>query len=223
MKFLVGLVLLLPLLLISGCSDSESLPSESTKSYSWNYDSLGVYYANEGQYTHILAQKISLLWKYRDSAEVVCMGNSHMMSGVNPEMLQHFSINLSTVPCDLHCMEYLYENYVSLHVKELKYLVIGMDFDLWNECDTMDAIQVNFGDAAGFQYDINHQFWRDGVDSLFVNHVVEIAKAKLAHEDHEYKQMYVTGLAMNRIFRNFREYWKLLKGRMSLSWGWFSR
>ena len=190
MKFLVGLVLLLPLLLISGCSDSESLPSESTKSYSWNYDSLGVYYANEGQYTHILAQKISLLWKYRDSAEVVCMGNSHMMSGVNPEMLQHFSINLSTVPCDLHCMEYLYENYVSLHVKELKYLVIGMDFDLWNECDTMDAIQVNFGDAAGFQYDINHQFWRDGVDSLFVNHVVEIAKAKLAHEDHEYKQMY---------------------------------
>nr|WP_109571754.1 hypothetical protein [Fibrobacter succinogenes] len=188
MKFFVGLVMF-SLLLVSGCSDSEPVSSQSTKSYSWNYDSLGAYYANEGQYTHILAQKISLLWEYRDSAEVVCMGNSHTMSGINPEMLQHFAINLSTVPCDLHCMEYLYENYVSLHAKELKYLVIGMDFDLWNECDSMDAIQVNFGDAAGFQYDMHHQFWRDGVDSLFVNRVMEIAKSKLDDEDREYKQM----------------------------------
>ena len=62
MKILVGLVMF-SLLLVSGCSDSDPVSSQSTKSYSWNYDSLGAYYANEGQYTHILAQKISLLWE----------------------------------------------------------------------------------------------------------------------------------------------------------------
>ena len=213
MKVLVVLFALLPFLFFSACSDSGAIPESpyplnesvpkisssseialssseivSSATRSWDFDSLGDYYAHEGQFTHILAQKLSLFWKYHDSIEVVCMGNSHMLVGVIPDSLKHFTVNLSTVPCDLHCVEYLYENYVSLHANELKYLVIGLDFDLWNEYETMGAIQLNFGDAAGFQYDIHHQFWRDGVDSLFVNRVVEIANEKLANEDKRYER-----------------------------------
>jgi len=144
---------------------------------SWDYDSLGVYRAEEGQYFQIIAQKIPLLWKYKDSAEVVCLGNSHMIQSVMPLNMSLSTINMGTIPCDMHCIEFLYEGYVSAQAKALKYLVIGLDIDLWTEYDSEGAIQVNFGDAAGFQYDMHHQYWRDGVDSLFLKRVEEIALA----------------------------------------------
>lgn len=144
---------------------------------SWDYDSLGVYRAEEGQYFQIIAQKIPLLWKYKDSAEVVCLGNSHMIQSVMPLNMSLSTINMGTIPCDMHCIEFLYEGYVSAQAKALKYLVIGLDIDLWTEYDSEGAIQVNFGDAAGFQYDMHHQYWRDGVDSLFLKRVQEIALA----------------------------------------------
>ena len=140
----------------------------------WDFDSLGVYYAEHGQYWRILPQKMSLLWKYRDSVEVVCLGNSRMLHAAIADELSAFALNMATIPCDLHCIEFLYETYISLHLKNLKYLVIGLDFDLWNEYEPMGAINVNRGDALGFQYDANHDYWPDGVDSLFVNRVEEI-------------------------------------------------
>ena len=143
----------------------------------WDYDSLGVYRAEEGQYYRIIAQKIPLLWKYKDSAEVVCLGNSHMIQSVMPLYMSLSTINMGTIPCDMHCIEFLYEGYVSAQAKELKYLVIGLDIDLWTEYNSEGAIQVNFGNAAGFQYDMHHQYWRDGVDSLFLKRVEEIALA----------------------------------------------
>ena len=144
---------------------------------SWDYDSLGVYYAENGQYWRILPQKMTLLWKYRDLAEVVCLGNSHMIHGVVVDQLELFGINMATIPCDMHCIEFLYETYISLHVKNLKYLVVGLDFDLWNEYEYMGSINVNRGDAVGFVYDAYRDYWPDGVDSLFVNRVEEIANA----------------------------------------------
>lgn len=151
--------------------------NRSVGEFSWNYDSLGIYVAEHGQFSHYMGQKITLLWKYRDSAEVVALGNSHMLAGVKAKSLSLFGINLGTVPCDLHCIQYLFYTYVSLHVKNLKYLVIGLDFDLWNEFGNMGCINENFGDALGFQYDISHHFWPDGVDDFFVNRVEEIADA----------------------------------------------
>ena len=146
---------------------------------SWDYDSLGVYRAEEGQYFQIIAQKIPLLWKYKDSAEVVCLGNSHMIQSVMPLNMSLSTINMGTIPCDMHCIEFLYEGYVSAQAKALKYLVIGLDIDLWTEYDSEGAVQVNFGNAAGFQYDMHHQYWRDGVDSLFLKRVEEIALADM--------------------------------------------
>ena len=143
----------------------------------WDYDSLGVYYAEQGQFSQILAQKMSLFWKYRDSAEVVCLGNSRMQAGVIAESLSLFALNLSSIPFDLHAVEFFYETYVTLHVKNLKYLVIGLDLDLWNEYDVEGCMNVNRGDALGFLYDDHHGYWPDGVDSLFVSRVLEIAEA----------------------------------------------
>ena len=153
---------------------------------SWDYDSLGVYNAEHGQFSHVLPQKMSIFWKYRDSAEVVCLGNSRMQVGVDPDRISRFTINLSTIPCDLHAIDFLYESYVSLHVKNLKYLVVGLDFDLWNEFEDMGCINANRGDALGFLYDDSHNFWPNGVDSLFVKRVEEIANVE---KDKDYINM----------------------------------
>lgn len=153
---------------------------------SWNFDSLGVYYAEHDQYWRILPQKMSLLWKYRDSVEVACLGNSRMLHGAIADELNFFALNMATIPCDMHCIEFLYETYISLHLKNLKYLVIGLDFDLWNEYEPMGSVNVNRGDALGFQYDENHDYWPDGVDSLFVSRVEEIANAE---KDEDYVDM----------------------------------
>ena len=144
---------------------------------SWDFDSLGYYYTENGQSTHYLPQKMAIMWKYRDSAEVACMGNSHVQAAIAVNMMSKFAVNLSAVPCDMHCVEYLYENYVSVHMKELKYLVVGLDMDLWIDEQPDACIQVNMGDAIGFKYDIDHHFWQDGVDSVFANRAYEIATA----------------------------------------------
>lgn len=140
-------------------------------------DSLGMYYSTNGQVTHYLAEKMPLFWNYHDSAEVVCLGNSHMQAGVYPGEMKHFAINLSTTPCDMHCIRYMYENYVTNHVKQLKYLVIGLDLDLWGEYDDGMSMALNMGDAPGYQYDIAHEFWKDGVDKAFVEWVDQLGNA----------------------------------------------
>ena len=145
------------------------------RDFAWDLDSLGQYYTDNGQLTHYLAWKMPVFWEYRDSLEVVCLGNSHMQAGVVVEQMERFAMNMAAVPCDLHCSRYLYENYVSVHAENLKYLVVGIDPDLWGEFDGDGGIWANEGDALGFQYDIGHQYWREGIDESFVQRVKEIA------------------------------------------------
>ena len=141
------------------------------------FDSLGLYYDLTSQATPFLAQKMPLFWNYHDSAEVICLGNSHMNAGVSPEMMEHFAINMASVPCDMHCIKYLYENYIKSHTKNLKYLVIGLDFDLWGDSDESGSMILNVGNARGFRYDADHNFWKDGVDDVFVDWVKKMGDA----------------------------------------------
>ena len=155
---------------------------EKDPDFSWNLDSLGFYYTENGQPTHYLSQKMSIFWTYRDSAEIVGLGNSHMQAGFVADFMSRFAINMSAVPCDMHCVEFLYENYISLHVKNLKYLIVSLDFDLWGENDAGGAMQMNTGDAPGFKYDENHGFWENQIDSLFVQRVNEIVAPYTLYE-----------------------------------------
>jgi uncharacterized protein (TIGR02171 family) len=153
------------------------------KNSRWDYDSLGLYYSESGQATHYLTQKMPVLWTFRDSAEVVALGNSHMQAAVAPDLLSMPAINLSTIPCDMHCIENLYETYISTHFSHLKYLVVGIDFDLWDEYEPGESMALNFGDAPGFRYDYNHDYWRGEIDSAFVERAVKVAEAYKMQSD----------------------------------------
>ncbi|WP_407456293.1 TIGR02171 family lipoprotein [Fibrobacter sp.] len=159
-------------------------PNLWTQSYSmnnesgWNLDSIGEYRGNTNQTSNLLYEKMPMLWEFRDSAEVVGLGNSHMWTGFDPHFIKRNAVNLGVVPCDMHCIEYLFSHYIVNHYGKLKYLVVSLDFDLWYNEDPERDISISMGDALGFRYDINHDFWPQGVDESFVDLVRQKAVAE---------------------------------------------
>ena len=145
---------------------------------SWNLDSIGEYKGNTNQSGLPLYQKMQMLWEFKDSAEVVGLGNSHMWADFDPRFLKKVGVNLGIVPCDMHCVEYLFDHYIINHFSSLKYVVVGLDLDLWYNEDAEKDINAHFGDALGFKYDMNHDFWPQGVDQSFVELVQQKAVAE---------------------------------------------
>lgn len=144
---------------------------------SWDADSTGAYLASVEVLDALLAKKMPLFWKYHDSLELIGLGNSHMWAGFNPFESKYSALNMAFLPCDMHCIHYMFVNYVAKHTKQLKYVAVSLDLDLWYNVDETFDISYTLGDAPGFPYDRNHDFWPDGVDTTFVNMVLEKAPA----------------------------------------------
>ena len=129
-------------------------------------DSAGVYFNNQGgESAIILRYKMELLWKHKDTANVVVLGSSRSLNGVIPSLMSQnfFALNLSNVPNMLATSDYLFKNYVYPHVKNLKYLVVALDIDLWfhDEKDGQDFFYKEYKNYPGYIYDKNHNFWKD--------------------------------------------------------------
>lgn len=151
--------------------------SNTPESTIWDKDSTGAYMASVDVLDALLAKKLPLFWKYHDSLELIGLGNSHMWAGFNPLESKYSALNMAFLPCDMHCIHYMFVNYVAKHAKNLKYVTVSLDLDLWYNADESFDISYTLGDAPGFPYDRNHEFWPDGVDTTFVNMVLEKAPA----------------------------------------------
>lgn len=144
---------------------------ELPKGSSLEKDSAG-HYVNDDNTNVVLSEKMSLFWKLKDSIEAVCLGNSRMRDGMNAlGVTSAFTFNFANVPCDMHCIEYYFKNYVLNHCEKLKYIVVGLDLDLWNFTEENSDYKKNLKESKGFAYDENHEFWKDGLDSHFVKMV----------------------------------------------------
>lgn len=93
----------------------------------------------------------------------------------DPFEMNVFSVNMGVVPCDMHCEHFLFTNYVLNHCPKVKYVVLGLDFDLWSNIDERTDINADMGGALGFEYDKSHDFYPDGVDDKFVQIVLNNA------------------------------------------------
>ena len=130
-------------------------------------DSAGVYFNNlGGEGAIVLRYKMELLWNYKDSANVVVVGSSRPLGAINPlEMGEPFFVlNLSNVPNMMVVSEYLLLNYVIPHVKNLKYIVVSLDIDLWyhSEYESYNFFYQEYLNYPGYVYDRNHNYWKDG-------------------------------------------------------------
>ncbi len=97
-------------------------------------DSAGVYLLPNGTSEDLwLPYKMELLWKYKDSANVVIMGSSRALDGVNPNLFSSnfFAVNLAQVPNNPFFSFDFLTRYILPHVKKMRYLVISLDLDIW--------------------------------------------------------------------------------------------
>lgn len=142
----------------------NSLVNDDT---SLDLDSAGIYFNNlGGEAAIVLRYKMELLWDYRDSANVVVVGSSRPLNGINPMELGEpfFAINLSNIPNMMVTSEYLLLNYVFPHVKNLKYVVVSLDIDLWyhSESESYNFFYQEYLNYPGYVYDMNHNYWKYG-------------------------------------------------------------
>jgi len=132
-----------------------------------NVDSAGVYFNNlGGEAAIVLRYKMELLWKYKDTANVVVVGSSRPLDGIVPVLMDEkfFALNLSNVPNMMAVSDYLLTNYVVPHVKRLKFVVISLDIDLWyhGETESYNFFDKEYENYPGYVYDRDHNFWKDG-------------------------------------------------------------
>ena len=144
---------------------SEPLVTDSS---AIKVDSAGVYFTPQGSVASvILRYKMELLWKFRDTANVVILGSSRPLDAIAPLGLDpsFFALNLSNVPNMMATSDYLLTNYVLPHFKRLKYIVVSLDIDLWyhSETGTYNFFSQEYANYPGFVYDKNHDFWKDSV------------------------------------------------------------
>lgn len=137
---------------------SESF--SSTEDALLNLDSAGVYFV-EGLswYQEAVGFKMSLLWKFKDEVEILCVGSSRINDGVAVSKMQSgFALNMGHPGNDMNASLYIAENYGVNHLKKLKTIVVSLDVDLWH--NTTEFSDRLFSGAPGFVYDRNHSFWK---------------------------------------------------------------
>ncbi len=138
----------------------------SSQSVDLDPDSAGVYFSNaSGTLSdRIMRYNMELLWRYKDSANVVVLGSSRPLDGVSPAAFSDsfFVINLAQTPNTIYFSWDWLQKYIYPHVKKLKYLIISLDIDFWWKTAKDDAFD-SFLKYPGYLYDKNHQYWMDDV------------------------------------------------------------
>ena len=131
-------------------------------------DSAGVYLRPSDKWESVIMRyKMNLLWKYRDSANVVILGSSRPMFGVTPSQFdkKFFAVNFGQTPNSIYMSRDFLNHYILNHMKKLKYIVVSLDIDFWNKKDGANGdnfFYTDFENYPGYIYDRNHDYWSEG-------------------------------------------------------------
>ena len=160
-------------------------------------DSAGVYY--NAQCNYVATQwryKMEMIWQYMDTANVVILGSSRAMFGVNPLLFKKpfFVLNLANSENTKYGSKYIFHNYVVPHFKKLKYVIISMDIDRWYHDDSYNFFYSKYKSYPGYIYDASHNFWVDGVPQDLFNITFE----SLGQESYAQKQRPTRGFNYSR-------------------------
>ena len=137
-----------------------------------NVDSAGMYELNS-PFTGDLSPMntrydLEMLYKYRDSINVLVSGSSRSWAGISPLVLNKrkgiFSINAANPAVDLSVAKRLLLNYGVNLLPKLKVIAVSLDLDIifqryYDTANYWDYICLK---STGFVYDEAHDFWKDG-------------------------------------------------------------
>lgn len=131
-------------------------------------DSAGVYMNSDDDFGAVLMRfNMELLWRYRDSANVVVVGSSRPLTGVCPKCFgrKFFAVNLAHTPNSIYASRDYLDMYVYKHFSKLKYIVLSLDIDFWYKVDGPEGDNFfvkDYSKYPGYVYDENHGFWESG-------------------------------------------------------------
>ena len=151
----------------SSSSEIENASSSSigTISFELDPDSAGIYYVSYGPNRDAdqWRYKMEFLWQYKDKANLIVLGSSRGYNGVNPLLFNEsiFALNLAVSKNFMPGTDYFFNNYILPHMKNLKYIVLTVDNDLWHTTESFFTSE--YKSYPGYVYDANHNFWKDGV------------------------------------------------------------
>jgi uncharacterized protein (TIGR02171 family) len=136
-----------------------------------NLDSAGVYFREGQDWAHIsMGYKMSLLWKYRNDVEILCVGSSRTENSVMvTSITSGFALNTGHSGNDMNASLYVAENYGLNHLKKLKSIVVSLDLDLWH--NSTEYTEILIATTPGFVYDASHGFWTSGLPDGFLEAV----------------------------------------------------
>ena len=146
--------------------------TETKTTFHLDPDSAGVYYTTQSNYVATQWRyKMEMLWQYMDTANVVVLGSSRALFGVNPRFFNKpfFVLNLANSENTKYGSKYIFHNYVVPHFKNLKYIIISMDLDRWYHDDNYNFFYSKYKNYPGYIYDANNNFWVDNVPQDLFN------------------------------------------------------
>ena len=151
----------------SSSFENENASSSSFETFSFELDpdSAGIYYTSYGPNRDAdqWRYKMEFLWQYKDKANLIVLGSSRGYNGVNPLLFNEsiFAINLAVSKNFMPGTDFFFNNYILPHMKNLKYIVLTVDNDLWHTRESFFTSE--YKSYPGYVYDANHNFWKDGV------------------------------------------------------------
>lgn len=152
-------------------SSSKSLTTSSSVAVPiiLDLDSAGMYlnstYGAVGN--GLMRNNMELLWNFHDKANVVVLGSSRPLDGIIPKQFNNkfFVLNLAQTPSGIYVSKFFLDHYVYPHVKNLRYIILSLDYDLWRWGPNSDHnfFYSDYKKFPGYIYDKNHEYWAAGI------------------------------------------------------------
>ncbi len=155
-------------------------------------DSAGSYFVGGfSKEASIIRQKLELFWTKKDSINTVILGSSRPSAGADPLAFGKdiYAVNMTIIPNILYESRYELENYILPHAKNLKYVVVSLDIDLWYLSEreaSNNFFEMEAPYLPGHAYDMNHDFWKDGYPEGMMEYVVNSYNDASDHVEYTY-------------------------------------
>ena len=157
---------------------------------SYDLDSLGWYNEPPAEkFQDGIAAKFPYFWRALDSVEVMFLGNSRIQAGINPEWISYPSFNMGHGGGGHMEVRNLIYGYVLPHGKKVRAVVMSLSVDWFagphvkgnGSRSWLDGIE----NTRGYNYDRNHNFWKQGINDTFVTLIEKAPHPELGEDTYE--------------------------------------
>jgi formylglycine-generating enzyme required for sulfatase activity len=139
-------------------------------SFRFAYDSIGLYndplpLSDDGGFQKELAVKMHLFWKYCRDADLIFLGDAETYCGIDcSRFVKYNSFNMGFVGCEMQFISAIVSNYLFVQAPRLKVIAMNVPLFGWPYESPPDSEMLHL---KGYNYDKNHNFWKDGLPSGF--------------------------------------------------------